>query len=177
VRLLAIQFACQKQQVRRFGAVTLGIGLFALAAGALHFNEMRALARETEALTSKMDEDARRTAAAQKQEAPRMVPEASVRAMNDAIAKLNLPWRELFAALESARPDNIALLALEPDGRKRTLLVQAESRAPEHMIVFVERLRSLPAFDYALLVRHELREQDPNRPYRFIVELRWREET
>ena len=43
------------------------------------------------------------------------------------------------------------------------------------MIAFAERLKRTPMFEEAVLAKHEIREQDPNRPYRFTVELRWRE--
>jgi hypothetical protein len=176
MRPLAIQFACRKRAVRQFGCVSLAIGLTALGAGALHYGETRTAAREGEAVVRKLADEVKRTAQAPQVNAAPALSEAGVRAVNSAIAKLNLPWRDLFGALESAKPDTVALLALEPDGRRRMLVMHAEAKSPEHMIDFAERLRTISVFEYAVLTRHELREQDPHRPYRFTLELRWREE-
>lgn len=102
------------------------------------------------------------------------IPEAQVRAINTAIGKLNLPWPEIFRVVEAATPKEVALLALEPDGRRRSLVVQAEALAPSSMLDFVERLRADALLEDAFLIRHEQREQDPQRPYRFAIEIRWR---
>jgi hypothetical protein len=44
------------------------------------------------------------------------------------------------------------------------------------MIDFVERLRAVPLFEEAFLVKHERRDQDAAHPYRFALEVRWKEE-
>jgi hypothetical protein len=103
------------------------------------------------------------------------IPNTQINAINGAIGQLNLPWTELFQAFEAAKPDTVALISLEPDGRKRTLVVQAETQSPDQMIAFAERLKRLPMIEEAFLIKHEIRDQDPNRPYRFTLELRWRE--
>ena len=48
------------------------------------------------------------------------IPPNQIVAINGAIAQLNLPWTELFAALESAQSSAIALVTLEPDARTKT---------------------------------------------------------
>ncbi len=106
---------------------------------------------------------------------PESIPATQIYAINTAIAQLNLPWTELFAALEAAQSPAIALVALEPDAKKRSVVVQAEAKTSQQMIAFAERLKQTPLFEEAILAKHEIREQDPNRPYRFTVELRWRE--
>jgi general secretion pathway protein E len=100
---------------------------------------------------------------------------ARLNAINNTIARLNVPWSELFAAFETDRPQDVALLALLPDARKRSLVVQAEATNPRAMVAFVERLRSVPLFDDAFLLKHERREQEPGQPYRFAVEVRWKD--
>jgi hypothetical protein len=106
--------------------------------------------------------------------APLVLPEARVSAINAAIVQLNLPWQALFESIEQAKPKNIAILSLEPDGRKRILRVLAESKAADDMLDFVRMLREQPRFADATLTRHEINLQDPNRPLRFTLEVSWK---
>ena len=103
------------------------------------------------------------------------LPADEVRAINRAIVKLNLPWRRLFAALEAGKPANVALLALEPDPGREVLRVVAEVKQADDMLAFVDRLAARPEFAGVALVKHEINDQDPNRPYRFQLEARWKD--
>jgi len=100
--------------------------------------------------------------------------EAQVDAINNAIVQLNLPWQALFESLEKVKPQNIALLGLEPDGKKRVLRILAETRQAEDMLDFVRLLRQQPQFADATLIKHEIYAQDPNRPLRFAIEATWK---
>ncbi len=95
--------------------------------------------------------------------------------INQAITQLNLPWQALFKVFEAAKPKTIAILSLEPNGKKQSVKVQAEAKTPDDMIGFIETLKQQPLFADVLLQKHEINEQDPNRPYRFILEARWRD--
>jgi len=121
------------------------------------------------------------TAAAERRRTARPVETVSsiapvrIHAINSAIARLNVPWSELFAVFETPHSKDVALLALLPDARKRSLVVQAEATTPRAMIEFVEALRAVTLFEDAYLVKHERREQEAGQPYRFAVEVRWKE--
>lgn len=88
--------------------------------------------------------------------------------------QLDLPWDTLFLRLEQSRPDEIALLSLEADGRKREATLTAEARKPGQMLDYVERLRHQPGLDAVVLSSHAVRQEDPQQPLRFVVRLRWR---
>jgi Tfp pilus assembly protein PilN len=107
---------------------------------------------------------------------PPPVPAGQAAAVNAAILQLNLPWRALGDSLQAATPPGVALLALEPDARKRTLRITAEVRASDEMIGYVEQLQRQPWFSSVTLARHEIVEQDPNHPIRFQVDAQWREQ-
>lgn len=104
---------------------------------------------------------------------PAALSEPAVAAINEAIGQLNLPWADLFSAFESGLPKTVALLALEPDARKGLFKVQAEARTPEDMVDFLARLDAGGRFAEVTLVRHEVVEQDPNRPVRFLLLAAW----
>ena len=101
------------------------------------------------------------------------VPDAQAAAVNAAVMQLNLPWRGLHDAIQAATPAGIALLALEPDARKRGVRITAEARNSDEMFAYVAQLQQVDWFGSVLLARHEINEQDPNRPIRFQVDVRW----
>lgn len=101
------------------------------------------------------------------------VGEAQAAATNAAIMQLNLPWRALHDAVRGATPATVALLALEPDAKKRVLRITAEARNSDDMLAYVEALGREEGFGAVTLVRHEVIEQDPNRPLRFQVDAGW----
>ncbi len=106
--------------------------------------------------------------------APRvLVGEQEALAVNAAIAQLNLPWRALHDAVRAGTPPNVALLALEPDAKKRVLRITAEARTSEDMLAYVAALGREEWFGSVTLVRHEVLEQDPNRPLRFQLDAGW----
>jgi len=102
------------------------------------------------------------------------VPEAQAAAVNAAVLQLNLPWRALHDAVQAGTPANVALLALEPDARKSLLRITAEAKTSDDMIAYVEQLKKSEWFSGVLLARHEINEQDPNRPIRFQLDAQWR---
>jgi hypothetical protein len=94
---------------------------------------------------------------------------------NAVIDRLSLPWGELFSTFELATSDEIALLAIEPDARKRAVKVSAEARTAKEMLDYIKRLQRAPLLEGVLLQKHELRTEDPERPLRFVVVATWKE--
>jgi Tfp pilus assembly protein PilN len=103
------------------------------------------------------------------------VPESQASAVNAAVMQLNLPWRALHDAVQVATPPTVALLALEPDAKKSALRITAEARNSDDMIAYVEQLQAIDWFGPVSLLRHEINEQDPNRPIRFQIDARWKD--
>jgi Tfp pilus assembly protein PilN len=102
------------------------------------------------------------------------VPPAQAGAVNASVQQLNVPWRGLHDAVQAATPATIALLALEPDAKKSSVRITAEAKTSDDMIAYVEQLQRVEWFSAVLLARHEINEQDPNRPIRFQVDAQWR---
>jgi Tfp pilus assembly protein PilN len=94
-------------------------------------------------------------------------------AVNAAVLQLNLPWRALHDAIGTATPANVALLALEPDARKHTVRITAETQGSDGMIAYVEALQEQGWFTAVALTHHETNDVDPNKPIRFQVEAQW----
>jgi Tfp pilus assembly protein PilN len=101
------------------------------------------------------------------------VGDAQASAVNTAIAQLNLPWGDVFDAVEAATPKNVALLALEPDAKRDVVKGVAEAKTSDDMIAYIEQLKKQNFFQTVLLTKHEINEQDPNKPLRFQFEAQW----
>lgn len=114
-----------------------------------------------------------RRAAAPAQAARPAIAQEQASAVNAAIMRLNLPWRDLHEAVEQGTPSTIALLSLDPDPQARTLRIMAEARNSDAMLAYVEQLKQQPFFVSAVLVKHEFNEQDPNQVLRFQVDVQW----
>jgi len=104
-----------------------------------------------------------------------VVPEQQANAVNEAVMQLNLPWRDLYDTVRAATPASVALLALEPDAKRRTVRLTAEAKTSDDMFAYVARLQEQAWFTSVVLTRHEVAEQDPNRPLRFQVSAQWGE--
>lgn len=107
--------------------------------------------------------------------APRAEPIAAqqAKAVNDIVARLNLPWSEVFASIESATPATIALLELRPDPERHAVRGTAEARSSDDMLAYIAKLGQQPFFSSVLLSKHEVNEQDPNKPLRFQFVAEW----
>jgi Tfp pilus assembly protein PilN len=152
------------------------LGLVLCAGAALSGWQMVELQRAREAqLNQALQQQRRQSAQASgAQQAARVqIPEAQGKAVNAAVLQLNLPWRDMQAAVANATPVTVALLALEPDPHKQVLKISAEAKNADDMIAYIEQLKQQEFFSGAVLARHEINDQDPNRPIRFQVEAQW----
>jgi Tfp pilus assembly protein PilN len=154
-----------------WGALFGGVAL--CAAALVQALDYREAAEEVDAQLAALQA---RSAAPAVQPVARRTPAigaAQAAATNAVIMQLNLPWRALHDAVRSATPPNVALLALEPDAKKRVLRISAEAKNSDDMLAYVAAIDKEEWFGAVTLVRHEVLEQDPNRPLRFQVDAGW----
>lgn len=161
---------------RLLALAAIGLWIFLGISAANLIQEKNAVAaqlgdvlRKTQA---KLDERAARQLVASKI----TIPETQALAVNKVIGQLNLPWRDLFDALEAATPASIALLEIEPDANKHLLRGAAEAKTSADMIGYIEALKKQSLFKNVELTKHEINDQDPNKPFRFQFEAIWNEE-
>lgn len=93
----------------------------------------------------------------------------------DTVERLGLPWTKLFAALESAASDQVALLAIEPDTKSGTVKISGDSKDYLAALGYVLNLSQADALSNVQLVRHELKQNDPQRPVAFSISAAWNE--
>lgn len=103
-----------------------------------------------------------------------------IQAINVAVRELNLPVSTLLQAIQPPKDIRVAILGVEfAPGRGGDdiplLKLVAESRSGEEMARYTAFLAERRPLVDAYLVSHEVTEGDPLRPYRFLVEAKWRE--
>lgn len=100
---------------------------------------------------------------------------AEADAVNAAVAQLNLPWHDVFRAIETATPMTVALLELVPDAKRHVIKGVAEAASSEEMLAYITRLGNQPFFASVVLTRHEVNQADNNKPLRFQFLAQWEE--
>lgn len=160
------------RRYRLLAAVTL---IFAAAMGALAWQSSTRL-RAVEARLI-----AQRKVPSAVMKAPRWSKEeaARIQAVNSAIREMNLPIGALMAALQAPREIQVALLSVDfsrPGASEQSVArIQAEARTGADMARYVSFLSDRAPFSGAYLTRHEIAVTEPEQPYRFTVEVSWRD--
>ena len=93
----------------------------------------------------------------------------------DTVERLALPWSKLFAALESAATDQVALLAIEPDTKSGTVKISGDSKDYLAALTYVLNLSRAESLSHVQLVRHEVKQNDPQHPVAFSISAAWNE--
>lgn len=96
-------------------------------------------------------------------------------AARDTVERLGLPWPKLFSALEAAATDRVALLAIEPDTKTGTVKISGDSKDYLAALTYVLNLSQSDALSDVQLVRHEVKQNDPQHPVAFSISAAWNE--
>ena len=177
VRAVQLDFQQPTGRSSRLGPWLLLVGAIAAVAAMAYQNH---LAREVAA------RDARLTAL--RGIASRSLPSISgqdsdtpeirdqIRKANAVLQVMNVPWGELFAAIESAEDSTVALLAVQPDPRSRSVLIGGEARSLPAVFAYMGRLEHTSRLRDVVMVNHELKSKEPGQPVGFTLSAGWREE-
>src|SRR5688572_6745809 len=106
------------KQTRPLAWLFAGIGLLMSSGAAMTALDLGKKHDGLQADRQRMEAQLARRVAIKPEPAKFLVSEAQAGAVNAAIAQLNLPWRDVFDAIEAATPATVALLALEPNAKK-----------------------------------------------------------
>ncbi len=93
----------------------------------------------------------------------------------ETIQRLSMPWDNLFAALESAQTEGVALLAIEPDAEAGTVMLTGEAKDYLRALSYVGTLENEKTLKRVHLVRHEAKREGRERPVAFTISAAWRE--
>jgi len=116
-----------------------------------------------------------RNAAAPVRARPRNISPEEIAQARETYTRLSTPWNDLFGALESTMVDKVALLAIEPDTKTGTVVISGEGRDYPAVLEYVVGLQGAKFFERVHLVRHEIRQNDPQNAAAFAVSAAWKE--
>lgn len=102
------------------------------------------------------------------------LPPEQLKAVNEAIQALNVPWPEVLGALEASRGAKVALVRVEPRPKDRVLLVVAQAADMDTLVEHMRQFARTPPFVKATPVRQEVLPEGPG-PLRVQAsfEARW----
>lgn len=92
---------------------------------------------------------------------------------NETINRLSVPWESLFQIVEISHFDDIALLSIQPELENHTLVLTAEAKDLTGMLEYLRRLTQGALPVNVKLMSHQVQQQDPQKPVRFVVHADW----
>ena len=162
---IELDFVRRRPASRWAGRVLLAVSLGIAGEMAYTFVQLQHAVRADEAVVAR---------AQPRKHAPAVSPE-EVAAAKETVDRLALPWTRLFAALEGAASDQVALLAIEPDTKSGTVTISGDSKDYLAALTYVLNLSRSDALSKVELVRHEVKQNDPQRPVSFSIQAAWNE--
>jgi Tfp pilus assembly protein PilN len=96
-----------------------------------------------------------------------------VKHAREILLQLSMPWNELFASVEGVEAPDVALLHIESDVDKQHVKISAEARNLGAMLDYLRDLEGRSIFSDVYLQSHQIQQQDPQRPVRFVLTATW----
>jgi hypothetical protein len=170
---MELDFARRGGSVSRFGVLLLVTGVIAAGGTIVAQRSIsgEVAARETE-LEQLRSLSRRSLAAIDAREADSPELRDQIKRANEVLAQLNLPWASVFAAVESAQDPSVALLAVVPDPRARTVQIIGQGRDLAAILNYMRRLQDARLQD-VVLATHEAKLKEPGQPVEFTLLARW----
>lgn len=147
---LDLDFVARRRASPWIGRLLLAAALTVVADAGLQFNDLRKINGDYKAEFAKIGSRSARPAKPASAE--------EVAAARETVQRLSLPWTKLFAAIESAASDQVALLAIEPDPRAGTVKITGDSKDYLAALTYVLNLSRAEGLSSVQLVRHEVRQ-------------------
>ena len=162
---IELDFIRRAPRSRWAGRLLLAVALGIAGDMAYTYAELEHAVKANEAIVAR----------AQPRKAVTAVSADEAAAARDTVARLALPWSKLFAALEAAGSDQVALLAIEPDTKTGTVKISGDSKDYLAALTYVLNLSQNDALSHVQLVRHEVKQNDPQHPIAFSISAAWNE--
>jgi hypothetical protein len=165
------------QADRRLSRLAPWLLIAGVVAAALAGLEQRYLASQMQAREAQIEEMrsmSRRTRPAietQESDSPEMRDQ--IKKANAVLAQMNVPWGELFEAIESADEASVALLQVQPDARSSSVVLGGTARDLGAVLTYMTRLERTQRLKDVVLVSHEIKLKEPGRPAAFQLLARW----
>lgn len=155
------------------GMAVLVLGLAAAGYQLADYQRIRLATQDWEAQAAQLEHSLRRPHGGYRKIAlaagEAVALQREVRQANQVLEQLAWPWEALFRGVEAAGSEQVALLAIEPNLEKRTLLIRGEARDLNALLAYLRRLERQPLFARLALQSHQVQVHDRDRPVRFAA--------
>jgi hypothetical protein len=98
-----------------------------------------------------------------------------VKSANIVLHRLNVPWDEMFKAVESSSGSQVRLLALVPDFDKKQVQITGEGNSYKSVMKYITELERQEVFSTVYLQSHEIKQDDSDNAVRFSLLANWNE--
>ena len=160
----------------RFGPLLLAAGILALIGAASYQRQVAERVAASEQRIEEVRAMAQRSRPAlQAEEADTPEVREQIKQANTVLQQMNMPWGELFTAVEAAQDADVALLRVQPDARNQTIMLAGEARGLTAVLGYMGRLESSERLLDVVLVSHELKADEPGQPVAFVLQAQWEE--
>lgn len=174
MRPLSLDYRCGSLAQHRIGMGVLALALMAVVAMGGYYRNLTAQSARLESQVEKIGQRLHRGhERAMPASADAQQVGAEIKAANEVIMQLTLPWNELFNALEETNTSDIALLGIEPDSRKRVVRLSGEAKNATALLEYIRLLQANKAMSSVYLRRQQVEEQNPEKPVRFTLDASW----
>jgi hypothetical protein len=174
VPAIGLDFARPGGSTGRLAPVLLVIGALLALAVLQHQRVVARTALERAAQVEEMRSMSRRTMpaiAGRDNDTPEV--REQIQKANAVLAQMNVPWGELFAAVEMAQDGSVGLLAIQPDPRARSVTIGGEARSLPAVLAYMSRLQASERLRDVVLASHEIKVKEPGQPVDFVLNARW----
>jgi Tfp pilus assembly protein PilN len=173
MRVLDLDFRREDRHGRWAGIALLAAGLAGAIAVGAQYSELAGELAQAEASVRQSGAAARRQTAAIKPSGDLQKVAVEMKRAGEVAFALKLPWNDLFASVEAANTPNVALLSIESDTGKRQVKISGEAKDLESVLDYLRFLVAQPKLANVYLQSHQLQQQDPQHPVRFVIGSDW----
>lgn len=175
MRDFALDF--QPHRPRPLAIVLLAAGLLLCAEAWLEDKALRVKLVEAEAQLNRARQHAERLDASRRDSRPENVFSVEeTKALRQAINAIRVDWGTLFRRIDTAVSDDVSLLAIRPNAADKSVQISGEGRDMRAVLAFVESLQHAP-LSQAVLLSHQIKQNDPQHPILFDISARWLTDT
>lgn len=173
--ILRLDYQRNQKPVQAAGVAVLAAAVVGLAAGGLYYQSLMEATGEWDARAQAVERSApgRQTAAGPVDEKAMRAMAQEITQANQVLRELSIPWDKLFHAIEDSAGKDVTLLSMEPDATKRIAKIAGEARNLAAVLDYVRHLEQQAVLRDVYLQRHEIEQQDPEKPIHFNVMARW----
>ncbi|MDB5811738.1 MAG: transrane protein [Betaproteobacteria bacterium] len=168
---LDLDFRRPRWNMRWAGLIVLGAGLVGVAGAGVEYQRLMIEISSVEPALRRAD--SHKPAVVNRSATELQNYELETKYANDVVTQLDLPWDELFASVESADGESVALLSIESDAENGRIKISAEAKNTKGMLDYARALEMRSKLADIYMVSHAFQQQDPQHPVRFMLSSNW----